>query len=96
MPQLSESNALIQKIAEKMAREKVAPRAKAIDATWEFPWDVVDACRNTGSSTSCCPRSTEGWTRHHLPVRVIEELAKASGYDVAHLCSPITWALCLS
>ncbi len=38
MLNLSEKHQLIQKIAEKLAKEKVAPRAKEIDATNVFPW----------------------------------------------------------
>ncbi len=89
MPQLSESNALIQKIAEKMAREKVAPRAKAIDATCEFPWDVVNACREYGFLYLMLPEAYGGLNASITSLCVvIEELAKASGYDVAHRARP--------
>ena len=42
MINLSEKHAMIQKIAEKLAKERVLPRAKEIDATGAFPWDLVD------------------------------------------------------
>ena len=31
-----------------IARERIAPRAAEIDATHEFPWDVVEAFREAG------------------------------------------------
>jgi len=31
-----------------IARERIAPRAAEIDATHEFPWDIVEAFRDTG------------------------------------------------
>ena len=31
-----------------IARERIAPRAAEIDATHEFPWDVVEAYRDSG------------------------------------------------
>jgi len=80
MPELSESNALIQKIAEKMAREKVASRAKAIDAKCEFPWDVVDACREHGFLYLMLPEEYGGLSASVTSLCVvIEELARASG-----------------
>jgi len=80
MLDLSEANAMIQKIAEKTAREKIAPRAKEIDATGIFPWDVVDACRNQGFLYLTMPEEYGGLGGEITPLcLVIEELAKASG-----------------
>jgi alkylation response protein AidB-like acyl-CoA dehydrogenase len=42
MLNLSEKHIMIEKIAEKLAKEKIAPRAKEIDSTGAFPWDLVD------------------------------------------------------
>jgi len=42
MLNLSEKHGMIRMIAEKIANEKVAPRAKEIDSTGAFPWDLVD------------------------------------------------------
>jgi len=80
MPQLSESNQLIQSIAEKFSREKVAPRAKAIDATGEFPWDIVEACRRQGFLYLMLPEEYGGLGGNITSLCVIiEELARASG-----------------
>jgi alkylation response protein AidB-like acyl-CoA dehydrogenase len=80
MLEFSEKHALIQKIAEKTAREKVAPRAKEIDATGVFPWDVVDACKNQGFLFLMLPEEVGGLDGDITSLCiVIEELAKASG-----------------
>lgn len=80
MPDLSETNLMIQRIAEKMAKEIIAPRAKEIDATGAFPWDVVDACRNQGFLYLMLPEEFGGLGGEITSLCVvIEELAKASG-----------------
>ncbi|MGD0230450.1 MAG: acyl-CoA dehydrogenase family protein [Syntrophorhabdales bacterium] len=80
MPAFSEKHVLIQKIAEKVAREKVASRAKEIDATGAFPWDVIDACRNQGFLSLMMPEEYGGLEGDITSLcLVIEELAKASG-----------------
>jgi alkylation response protein AidB-like acyl-CoA dehydrogenase len=48
MLNLSEKHVMIQKIAEKIAKDKVSPRAKEIDATGAFPWDLVDIYKKYG------------------------------------------------
>ena len=48
MLNLSEKHLLIQKIGEKLAKERVAPRAKEIDATGAFPWDLLDIFKKHG------------------------------------------------
>jgi len=80
MLDLSEINAMIQKIAEKTAREKIAPRAKEIDATCAFPWDVVEACKSQGFLYLTLPEEFGGLGGQITPLcLVIEELAKVSG-----------------
>ncbi len=80
MPEMSELHEMIKKIAEKTAREKLAPRAKEIDATGEFPWDVVDACRNQGFLYLMLPEEFGGMGGDITTLCVvIEELAKVSG-----------------
>jgi alkylation response protein AidB-like acyl-CoA dehydrogenase len=77
---MSELHEMIKKIAEKTAREKLAPRAKEIDATGEFPWDVVDACRNQGFLYLMLPEEFGGMGGDITTLCVvIEELAKVSG-----------------
>jgi alkylation response protein AidB-like acyl-CoA dehydrogenase len=76
----SEKHLLIQKIAEKIAREKVAPRAKEIDATGEFPWDIVDEYKKNGLLYLMMPETYGGLEGDITSFCVIiEELAKASG-----------------
>jgi alkylation response protein AidB-like acyl-CoA dehydrogenase len=76
----SEKHLLIQKIAEKIAKEKVAPRAKEIDATGEFPWDIVDAYKKNGLLYLMLPEKFGGLEGDITSFCVIiEELAKASG-----------------
>jgi alkylation response protein AidB-like acyl-CoA dehydrogenase len=71
---------MIQKIAEKTAKEKIAPRAKEIDATGAFPWDVVEACRNQGFLYLMLPEEFGGLGGDITSLCVvIEEIAKASG-----------------
>jgi len=48
MLNLSEKHGMIQKIAEKIAKERVVPRAKEIDQTGAFPWDLVDIYKKHG------------------------------------------------
>lgn len=76
----SEKHLLIQKIAEKIAREKVAPRAREIDATGEFPWDIVDEYKKNGLLYLMMPEMYGGLEGDITSFCVIiEELAKASG-----------------
>lgn len=80
MLNLSEKHILIQKIAEKIAREKVAPRAKEIDATGAFPWDLVDIYKKHGFLYLMLPERFGGLDGDITSLcLVIEELAKVSG-----------------
>lgn len=76
----SERHLLIQKIAEKLVREKVAPRAKEIDAKGEFPWDVVDAFKQNGLLYLMLPEKFGGLEGDITSFCIIiEQLGKASG-----------------
>ena len=80
MLSLSEKHSMIQKIAEKIAREKAAPRAKEIDATGAFPWDLVDAFKKYGFLYLVLPEKFGGLDGDITSLcLVIEELAKVSG-----------------
>ena len=60
-----------------LARERIAPRAAEIDATHEFPWDVVDLYREQGTSASCSPEEHGGTgTGTLLALVAIEEVSK--------------------
>jgi alkylation response protein AidB-like acyl-CoA dehydrogenase len=80
MLNLSEKHLLIQKIAEKLAREKVAHRAKEIDATGVFPWDIVEEYKKNGLLYLMLPEEFGGLDGDITSFcLIIEELAKASG-----------------
>jgi alkylation response protein AidB-like acyl-CoA dehydrogenase len=80
MLNLSEKHLLIQKIGEKIAKERVAPRAKEIDATGAFPWDLVDAFKKHGFLYLVMPERFGGLDGDITSLCVIiEELAKVSG-----------------
>ncbi len=80
MLNLSEKHMLIQKIAEKLAKDKVAPRAKEIDATGAFPWDIVDILKKHGFLYLMLPERFGGLDGDITSLcLVIEELAKVSG-----------------
>lgn len=42
---LSEEEEMIRSMAQKIAREKLAPRAAQVDRNGEFPWDAIECCR---------------------------------------------------
>ena len=80
MLNLSEKHLLIQKIGEKIAKERVAPRAKAIDATGAFPWDLVDIFKKHGFLYLTLPERFGGLDGDITSLcLIIEELAKVSG-----------------
>ena len=80
MLNLSEKHAMIQKIAEKLAKERVAPRAKEIDATGAFPWDLVDLCKKHGFLYLMLPEEYGGLDGDITSLCLVtEELAKVSG-----------------
>jgi alkylation response protein AidB-like acyl-CoA dehydrogenase len=80
MLNLSEKHLMIQKIAEKIAREKVAPRAKEIDATGAFPWDLIEIYKKHGFLYLMLPEKFGGLDGDITSLcLVIEELAKVSG-----------------
>jgi alkylation response protein AidB-like acyl-CoA dehydrogenase len=80
MPNFSEKHNLIRMIAEKIAKEKIAPRAKEIDATGSFPWDLVDIYKKHGFLYLMLPERFGGLDGDITSLCVvIEELAKVSG-----------------
>jgi alkylation response protein AidB-like acyl-CoA dehydrogenase len=80
MLNLSEKHEMIRMIAEKLAKEKVAPRAKEIDQTGAFPWDLVDIFKKHGFLYLMLPEKFGGLDGDITSLCVvIEELAKVSG-----------------
>ena len=45
---LTEEQKMFRDMVHRLAAEKVAPRAAAIDATHEFPWDIVELFAENG------------------------------------------------
>ncbi|MCX5813707.1 MAG: acyl-CoA dehydrogenase family protein [Proteobacteria bacterium] len=80
MLNFSEKHSMIRMIAEKIAKEKIAPRAKEIDATGAFPWDLVDIYKKHGFLYLMLPERFGGLDGDITSLCVvIEELAKVSG-----------------
>jgi alkylation response protein AidB-like acyl-CoA dehydrogenase len=80
MLNLSEKHGMIRMIAEKVAKEKVAPRAKEIDATGAFPWDLMDIFNKHGFLSLMLPERFGGVDGDITTLCLVtEELAKVSG-----------------
>jgi alkylation response protein AidB-like acyl-CoA dehydrogenase len=75
---LNEEQQLIQQTVRDLARGKIAPRAREIDATGEFPWDVVDLFRSHDLFALPFPPEYGGLSGSAFTLNVaIEEVAKA-------------------
>ena len=80
MLNLSEKHGMIRMIAEKVAKEKVAPRAKEIDATGAFPWDLMDIFNKHGFLYLMLPERFGGLDGDITSLCLVtEEIAKVSG-----------------
>ncbi len=74
---LSDDQREIRELIRDLAREKVAPRAHDIDASGEFPWDMVAVLRETDVFALCIPEEFGGTGTGTLMTLVaIEELSK--------------------
>lgn len=77
--ELSEELAALQASVRRLAQDKVAPRARAIDETGEYPQDVFDAFRDAGLLGLCIPEAYGGSGAGILGLTIaIEEVAKYS------------------
>jgi alkylation response protein AidB-like acyl-CoA dehydrogenase len=75
---LNEEQLLIRQSVRELARDRIAPRAREIDATAEFPWDVVDLFRAHDVFSLPFPPRYGGLSGSALTLNVaIEEVAKA-------------------
>jgi alkylation response protein AidB-like acyl-CoA dehydrogenase len=85
---LTEEQREIRELVRTLARERVAPRAAAIDESHEFPWDVVELFRE---HELFGPSSTRSG-RFGLPARcsrsssLLEEVSRSARPAVC--CSP--------
>ena len=75
---LNEEQQLIRQTVRELARDRIAPRARDIDATAEFPWDIVDLYRTHDIFALPFPPEYGGLSGSALTLNVaIEEIAKA-------------------
>ncbi len=75
---LNEEQELIRQSVRELARERIAPRAREIDATGEFPWDVVELFRSHDLFALPFPPEHGGLSGSALTLNLaIEEVAKA-------------------
>ncbi|OAI38809.1 acyl-CoA dehydrogenase [bacterium SCGC AG-212-C10] len=75
--ELSEEHRLIKEAARRIARDIVAPRAKELDESGEYPEDIFQAFRNAGLLGMAIPEAMGGTGNGILPLCLaIEEVAK--------------------
>jgi alkylation response protein AidB-like acyl-CoA dehydrogenase len=75
--ELSEEHRLIKDTARRIAREVVAPRAKEVDETGEYPEDYFQAFKQAGLLGMAIPEQMGGTGNGVLPICLaIEEVAK--------------------
>jgi alkylation response protein AidB-like acyl-CoA dehydrogenase len=77
--ELSEELAALREMVRKLARDKIQPRARAIDETGEYPDDVFTAFRDTGLLGLCLPTEHGGSGAGIIGLTIaVEEVAKYS------------------
>ncbi len=75
---LNEEQQLIRQSVRELARNRIAPRAREIDATGEFPWDIVELFRTHDLFALPFPPEYGGLSGSALTLNLaIEEVAKA-------------------
>ena len=75
--ELSEEHRMIKDTARRIARDVVAPRAKELDETGEYPEDIFQAFKQAGLLGMAIPESMGGTGNGILPLCLaIEEVAK--------------------
>jgi alkylation response protein AidB-like acyl-CoA dehydrogenase len=80
MKETEKERQMIRAAAAKTAQRIVQPRAAEIDATGEFPWDLVDAFRKQGFLSIILPEEYGGTDGNITSFcSVIEEIAKVCG-----------------
>jgi alkylation response protein AidB-like acyl-CoA dehydrogenase len=77
---LSSEQVALQERARQFAQNVIAPRAAAVDATEQYPWDNVEALNNAGFMGMTIPKAYGGAGLSFLDATlVIEEVAKVCG-----------------
>ena len=82
--ELGEAQREVQELVRRVARERVAPRAQAIDATAEYPQDMFELLRELGLFTLPFPPEHGGAGSMLSAVLAVEELARVC-YNTAYL-----------
>ena len=81
---LEEEHWQIQELVRRVAREKVAPRAKEIDRTAEYPQDMFELLRELGLFTLPFPPNTAAPAARSSACIAVEELGRVC-YNTAYL-----------
>ncbi|HLJ81695.1 MAG TPA: acyl-CoA dehydrogenase family protein [Ktedonobacterales bacterium] len=85
--QMTSDEELLIEMVRELAREKVAPRAAAIDATGEFPWDMKELLARQDILAMPFPEEYGGLGSSEVSIlRTIEELATACATTALILC----------
>jgi alkylation response protein AidB-like acyl-CoA dehydrogenase len=80
MHELTDTQRQLQAAAQRLAVEKIAPRAAEVDRSEAYPWDNVALLKEAGFMGMTVPESLGGPGLSYLDtVLVIEEMAKACG-----------------
>ncbi len=75
---LNEEQQLIRQSVRELTRDRISPRAREIDATGEFPWDIVELFRSHDLFALPFPPEYGGLSGSALTLNLaIEEVAKA-------------------
>jgi len=86
---LSEDQKSIQKLARRIAEEKVVPVRAELDETGQFPWEIMKHCAETGLFGVSIPEEYGGMGGGSFEnCIVVEELSKAClGVSVSYAAS---------
>ncbi len=77
---LSEEHVMLQKAVREFAEKEIAPRAKQLDKSGEFPWDNIRGLAELGLMGICYPEEYEGGGADTLSyVITAEEIARVCG-----------------
>ncbi len=75
--ELTEEQRMLVRSVRQMAMEKIAPRAREVDETEEYPWDWIELFRENGLYALTVPKEYGGLGGSYTTIcLVIEELAK--------------------
>ncbi len=77
---LTDDQKMLRDAAQRLARDKIAPRAAEVDRTEEYPWDNVRLLTEAGFMGMTIPREYGGQGLGYMDaILVVEEMAKVCG-----------------